>query len=357
MGMLSSIGGMACGIVGGMFGGPLGAQLGSQIGGGIGNMLEGLISQHGQSNVQGAMNNNMLGSLVGQLGQAIQCHPGIPQFAKDEMCQALGSTQQSCPPEPTPPGCQRDTDDAMGGMIDKIVDKVVDMIMDKLMGGECKSGDFGDMLRDAVEEVVREQIGGGAESGGGCERNDVIRPGNEDMVYTGGADATASSAGGSNSSADNDSALDDLLYNNLQGQRECREKDEDGKDSGSGTSGNWLVALARALSDVQKKFLTAAMENVDTMKANADATTQGDSSETGGADQAGGAEQGKDGGAVEGNKEGGSVAEDTKKSRDAFVQAQSEYSANMQMFNMMATMTSTSLKTLGEGLAGIARKQ
>jgi hypothetical protein len=52
-------------------------------------MLENLIGQHGQSNVPGAMNNNMMGSLVGQLGQAIQCAPGIPQFAKDELCQAL----------------------------------------------------------------------------------------------------------------------------------------------------------------------------------------------------------------------------------------------------------------------------
>ena len=98
------------------------------------------------------MNNNMMGSLVGQLGQAIQCAPGIPQFARDEMCQGLQSAHQSCPQEPTPPGCQRDTDDAMSGLIDKIVDKVVDQIMNKLQGGECESGDFGDLLREAVEE-------------------------------------------------------------------------------------------------------------------------------------------------------------------------------------------------------------
>ncbi|MET0029782.1 MAG: hypothetical protein ABW101_19280 [Candidatus Thiodiazotropha sp.] len=139
-------------------------------------MLENLIGQHGQSNVQGAMNNNMLGSLVGQLGQAIQCHLGIPQFAMDEMCQALGGAQQSCPPEPTTPGCQRDTDDAMGGLIDKIVDNVVDMIMDKLQGGGCDSGDsIEDMIKQANEEVVREKIGGdattsepGTGNGGSC---------------------------------------------------------------------------------------------------------------------------------------------------------------------------------------------
>ncbi|MES9926849.1 MAG: hypothetical protein ABW158_01930, partial [Candidatus Thiodiazotropha sp. 6PDIVS] len=98
----------------------------------------------------------MMGSLVSQLSQAIQSAPGIPQFARDEMCQGLQSAHQSCPQEPTPPGCQRDTDDAMSGLIDKIVDKVVDQIMSKLQGGECESGDFGDLLREAIEDVVRE---------------------------------------------------------------------------------------------------------------------------------------------------------------------------------------------------------
>jgi hypothetical protein len=37
--------------------------------------------------------------------------------------------------------------------------------------------------------------------------------------------------------------------------------------------------------------------------------------------------------------------------------AQAEYQANMQMFNNIATMTSTTIKTLGEAMAGLARKQ
>jgi hypothetical protein len=78
------------------------------------------------------MNNNMMGALTGQLSQALQCAPGIPPFARDEMCQALQSLAQSCPKEPTPPGCQQDTDNAMNGLIDNIVDKVVDQIMQKL---------------------------------------------------------------------------------------------------------------------------------------------------------------------------------------------------------------------------------
>ena len=48
---------------------------------------------------------------------------------------------------------------------------------------------------------------------------------------------------------------------------------------------------------------------------------------------------------------------DDTASRDAFIMAQSKYTADMQMFSMTAAATSTSLKTIGEGLAGLARKQ
>ncbi|MES9834608.1 MAG: hypothetical protein ABW139_20440 [Candidatus Thiodiazotropha sp. DIVDIV] len=309
MGMLGSIGGMVGGVVGGMFGGPLGAQLGSQIGGGIGGMLEGLISQHGQSNVQGAMNNNMMGSLVSQLGQAIQSAPGIPQFARDEMCQGLQSAHQSCPQEPTPPGCQRDTDDAMSGLIDKIVDKVVDQIMDKLQGGECESGDFGDLLRDAVEDVVREKIDGGCDGNGDTATADPV-PGD----------------GGSCTRTEGDSDTADAHTNAAYSTAEAGAEENEDK---CGSEGNWLVALAGALAKVQQKFLNAAMENMATMEKNGDSAVSG-------SDQ------------TDAEKE---------TQRNDFLEAQSQYQANMQMFNMVANMTATSLKTLGEGLTSIARKQ
>ncbi|MCF6363279.1 MAG: hypothetical protein L3J88_08035, partial [Gammaproteobacteria bacterium] len=85
-------------------------------------------------------------------------------------------------------------------------------------------------------------------------------------------------------------------------------------DEAEGKEGvNWLVALAGALAEVQYEFLDKAMDNMDTMK-----------------DQVGG--------------------DDSKE----FLAAQSEYQANMQMFNMTANMTATSLKSLGEGLTAIA---
>jgi hypothetical protein len=257
------------------------------------------------------MNNNMLGSLVGQLGQAIQCHPGIPQFAKDEMCQALGGAQQSCPPEPTTPGCQRDTDDAMGGLIDKIVDKVVDMIMDKLKGGGCESGgSIEDMIHQAIEDVVREKIDGGCRADG----TSAAEPGAGN-----GSNCTRTEGGGSADS----NYVDDFC--SKEGDRIAKDS-RDSKESKENKNTNWLVALAKAMAQVQNKFLSAAMANQKEMQENTPDSQSTDKS-----------------------------AEDEK--RKKFMEAQSEYSANMQMFNQVATTTATTLKTLGEALAAISRKQ
>ncbi|MFK7854307.1 MAG: hypothetical protein AB8B79_09355 [Granulosicoccus sp.] len=41
----------------------------------------------------------------------------------------------------------------------------------------------------------------------------------------------------------------------------------------------------------------------------------------------------------------------------AFLEAQAQFTANMQSFNLFANQSATALKTIGEGLASIARKQ
>ncbi|MCG7965510.1 MAG: hypothetical protein JAY63_02860 [Candidatus Thiodiazotropha taylori] len=109
-------------------------------------------------------------------------------------------------------------------------------------------------------------------------------------------------------------------------ENECEDNRE-----GGGTEGNWLVALAGALAKVQQQFLNAAMDNMKTMEENGSGATQG------------------------GNDT--QSAEEKEKQRNEFLEAQSQYQANMQMFNMVANMTATSLKSLGEGLTSIARKQ
>ncbi|MEJ2622883.1 MAG: hypothetical protein P8163_22410 [Candidatus Thiodiazotropha sp.] len=78
----------------------------------------------------------------------------------------------------------------MSGLIDKIVEKVVDQIMQMLENGGCEGGgSIKDMVRQAIEDVVREQFGG--EEGGSCP--------------AGGDTATAQPAAGGSSSANNSS--------------------------------------------------------------------------------------------------------------------------------------------------------
>ena len=95
--------------------------------------------------------------------------------------------------------------------------------------------------------------------------------------------------------------------------------DEDEKGSGGSKSGNWLVALAQSMAKIQAKFLDEAMKQSDIMEG-----------------EAGNAGEGKSA---------------------AFLDAQAKYTANMQLFNIFSQQVSTSIKTIGESLSAIARKQ
>jgi len=144
-----------------------------------------------------------------------------------------------------------------------------------------------------------------------------------------GADASpgATEAVGSddamNESADADmqSMMNDLMLaiaaqndeDNGAGSTEGRKNS---KSSEGEAPSNWLEKLAEGLAEVQSKWLDKADKHLETMNSEAD-------------------------------------SEDSK----AFTTAQSKYSAAMQMFSMSAAASSTSIKSVGEGLAGIARKQ
>jgi hypothetical protein len=310
MGFLSSVGGMIGSAVGGMFAGPMGAKIGGSLGAGLGGVVENLIGQHGQPNVQSAMNNNMLGSLVSQLSQAIQCAPGIPQFAKDELCQALQDVQHSCPQEPTPPGCQQDTDNSMSGLIDKIVDKVVDQIMQKLQGGGgCENGgSIQDMVRQAIEDVVREKFGGG--EGGGCHADGA----------TGGTSSANDSGKAGGSSADGAKGT----------QGNCNlmtSSEDDSKEAKKARSGNWLVALAQGMAEIASKHLDGMMKAQRTMEE----SSPDDASK---------------------------LSDDQKqKNQNDFIRAQGEFQAESKLFTMATEAASNAVKSVGDGLASLARKQ
>lgn len=124
----------------------------------------------------------------------------------------------------------------------------------------------------------------------------------------------------------------------IAGSQQNTDKPEKSKGNGGG-KGNWLLELAKRLAEIQEKFLTIALDSLGTMEANASAmseTNSSGSSSEGSSGESGGTENGDKG---------------------EFLVAQAKYQAAMQMFNMMANMTATSLKSLGEGLTAIARKQ
>jgi len=94
--------------------------------------------------------------------------------------------------------------------------------------------------------------------------------------------------------------------------------DEAGKEADKGEAKNWLVALSNAMAEIQGKFLENAMTNLDEM---------------------------------------GKLDPSEKSEAGDFMTQQGEYQANMKMFGMMAEALSTTLKTIGEALSSLSRKQ
>jgi len=137
----------------------------------------------------------------------------------------------------------------------------------------------------------------------------------------GGSSAGESAASGSASSSGGASGASHT-YEDTAGQlaadagRPTGNEDEEGGQVGAG---NWLVALARSLAEIQSKFLDEALKQSNVM-----------------AGQAGNAGEGKSA---------------------KFLEAQALYTANMQLFNIFSQQVSTSIKTIGESLSAIARKQ
>jgi hypothetical protein len=155
-----------------------------------------------------------------------------------------------------------------------------------------------------------------------------------------------------------DDSYGDMLDNISQGiAKEASGEANEKTKGGGGEGGNWLVALAGSLAGMQTKFLDAAMDNMATMNDNAAGATYGDG-DANKPEKTGQTNEGGQTQTPEQKKEADQAKQDDKDAkRDLFVKAQSEYQANMQMFNMMANMTATSIKSLGEGLTSLARKQ
>lgn len=144
-----------------------------------------------------------------------------------------------------------------------------------------------------------------APGGAQCGVNDVLSKG-----YSGGS-SCGSNAGGSDSADALMSGVMDMLRQSMQ------EETEGATKSGSGGGrGNWLAILARALGSTAGKHLKKMVELGEKM---------------------------------------GSI--DSKESPEQFAQIQAEFQAEAQIFKMFQEAIGTMIKSIGEGLSSVARKQ
>ncbi len=239
------------------------AQIGCHPASNSAEELSDMIRKHGAEQVASSGHNQFMAACCDKLKDRIMATDEIPTFLKDD---AVNTINQRSQEHLKPVSC------------------------------ECAA----DVSTSAIGNALAEE---GAEAGS----------------ESGGAGATAGASGGNQVP----NSLDEALMSTAEQQQKL-EKESEGKGHSSG--GNWLVAMARKLGEIQVKFIDAAMKNLDAMK-----------------------------GLGEGGITGNSANE--VDDREKFLLAQSEFQANMQMFNMTANMTSTSLKSIGEGLTAIARKQ
>jgi uncharacterized protein HemX len=200
--------------------------------------------------------------------------------------------------------------------------------MEKLEGGGCESGgDLQDMVRQAIEDVVREQIGGGAEDGG-CAANGGTESGSG--VAAGEATSGNGANGSSGASVGDTADVGSSLLNKCS---QDEEKEKAKKEGCNGGAGSWLVALAKAMGEMTGNHLQKMMQAQDRMEA----------SEVTDADLKGKTDEEK--------------AQIKQEKGKEFTQAQAEFQAESKLFAMCSEATSTVLKSVGEGLSSMARKQ
>lgn len=162
--------------------------------------------------------------------------------------------------------------------------------------------------QDGVNQVL-----GGSSSNSNGSSNGSSSAGSSNGSSSSGSSSSGSSSSGSSSSAD------DVMKGTMDMLRSAMQEETEGSTSGSGTSGgkgNWLAVLARALGQTAGKHLKSMVEL--------------------------------------GNKMGGI---DSKENPEEFAKIQAEFQAEAQIFKMFQEAIGTMIKSIGEGMASVARKQ
>jgi len=206
---------------------------------------------------------------------------------------------------------QQSVNNIAAQMIGDLVMKMIDSLpMPDFMADEARQAvsdvmsDFTAETPNGLDEQTAEVLGTSKQTSGdsSSETNGAASGGGSSSSTSGSSE---SSGGGSDVSSIMDSAMMD----------ELESASKEGAGNGGGNQ-NWLVVLARALGATSGKHL-------------------------------------KD--MIEAGQEMGGI--DSKQDPEAFAQLQSEFQALSQIFKMLQEAIATLIKSIGESLAAVARKQ
>lgn len=195
-----------------------------------------------------------------------------------------------------------------GGLISGLAEKfgLGDVVQGAMnLGGDLLKSGLGSLidnspLPDFLKDIAKDTVGsviGGFQKEVSCECQEAV---NEGL--------------GSDIEAEVDSIMDMVMQNM---EEENGEASSGSGERASGSGGNWLMVLAKALGK-------AAGTHLDTM--------------------------------LEKGQEMGDM-ESSKGKEGEFAEVQAEFQAASQMFKMFQESISTMLKSLGEGMSSVARKQ
>ena len=142
--------------------------------------------------------------------------------------------------------------------------------------------------------------------------------------------------------------FEELLHRCMENGRDEDESEEAGDTEGGGKGGgNWLVAIAKALGSMAGEYAADMVRSAEKMADINGAESAKELESTMG-----------DGFKVQSGGENSDAEGDLKAAKaQAMSQVQAEMQAQAQMFKMVSEATSTSIKSIGEGLSSMARKQ
>ena len=195
---------------------------------------------------------------------------------------------------------------ALGNMVQDAVGDATNQAVDTLQKEHGMPKFLADMVKSKVNELIQGLQEGGVDQGTQEQVNDSTRGGREEFVQSMADDIVKS-------------VMDNMAKMRKEGLENSDEDRAQAKQSGKKGSGSWLEALAKAMGEQLGKKAAKMVELGDKIASTA----------------------------------GGEGKEAAK----ANAEATTEMQATSQMFNLMQSAFSNAIKSIGEGLTQMSRKQ